>query len=53
MKIIVNRRPTDTGSKQGFVAKRAMGSFSTGVKRSVTVKSHSRSSYVVKSNVIK
>lgn len=53
MKIIVNKRPTGTGSKQAFVGKRAMGSFSTGVKRSVTVKSHSRSSYVVKPNVIK
>lgn len=53
MKIIVNKRTASTDSKHTFVGKRAMGSFATGVKRSVTVKSHSRSSYVVKSNVIK
>lgn len=52
MKIVVNRRhPSDSG--HAFVGKRAMGSFATGVKRSVTVKSHAKSSYVVKSNVIK
>mgnify|MGYP007022087807 CR=1 FL=1 len=52
MKIVVNKK-VQTAGKKVFVANRPMGSFSTGVKRSVTMKSYTKGSYIVKSNVIK
>lgn len=53
MKFIVNKKAQTAVGKNVFVGNRPMGSFSTGVKRSVTMKSYSKGSYIVKSNVIK
>lgn len=52
MKIKLNKKESPN-NKNVFVAKRSMGSFSTGIKRSVKTKSHKFNSYMVKPCIIK
>ena len=52
MKIKLNKKESPN-NKNTFVAKCSMGSFSTGIKRSVKTKSHKCNSYMVKPCIIK
>lgn len=52
MKIKLNKKESPN-NKNAFVAKCSMGSFSTGIKRSVKTKSHMCNSYMVKPCIIK
>ena len=52
MKIKLNKKESPN-NKNVFVAKRSMGAFSTGTKRSMKTKSHRSNSYLVKPCIIK
>ena len=52
MKIKLNKKESPN-NKNAFVAKCSMGSFFTGIKRSVKTNSHDSNSYLVKPCIIK